>query len=225
MARIHGVAGEWTRVKGTVVGLLPVFAALFAAGASVAVAFLGKPLTGMIILVVSLGAGCMGLIKGFKRIERHFIGARGEERVSNLLSALPDKYHIFNDFVAGGLQVDHVVVGPAGVYAVETKFWSGKVTIEEGKILVDGNKPTRPPLVQVQREAAAVKAELEKAGWSGAVTPLLVFASNSFVSHIAELNGVVVLNSSEIKAGFATERVVIAPDELERLVSLMENNI
>lgn len=225
MAKIHGMAGEWARVKGTVVGLLPVFAAVFASGVSAATAFLGYTLTGMTMLLVSLGAGFFALLKGFRRIERHFIGARGEERVSNILSALPDRYHIFNDFVAGGLHVDHVVVGPAGVYAVETKFWRGRVTIEEGRIFVDGVLPSRPPLVQVQREAAAVKAELEKAGWSGAVTPLLVFASDSFVSHIAELNGVVVLNSSEIKGGFATERVVVAPDELERLVSLMENNI
>lgn len=225
MAKIHGMAGEWARVKGTVVGLLPVFAAAFVAGISVATALLGYYITGMTMLLFSLGAGCIGLIAGFKRIERHFTGARGEERVSQLLTALPDKYHVFNDFVAGSLHVDHVVVGPAGVYAVETKFWRGKVTIEDGRILINGVKPTRPPLAQVQREAAAVKAELAKSGWNGAVTPLLVFASDSFDSHIAELNGVVVLNSSEIVGGFKTERVVIAPDELDRLISLMENNI
>ena len=225
MAEIHGTAGEWARVKGTVVGLLPVFAAVFAAGVSVATALLGHYITGMTMLLVSLGAGCVGLVNGFKRIERHFVGARGEERVSQLLSALPDKYHVFNDFVAGSFHVDHVVAGPAGVFALETKFWRGKVSIEDGRILVDGRRPSRSPLVQVQREASAVKAALEKSGWNGAVTPLLVFASDSFDSRMAELNGVVVLNSSELLGGFTTERVVVAPDELDRLISLMENNI
>lgn len=225
MAEIHGMAGEWARVKGTIVGLTPVFAAAFVSGVSVATALLGHYVTGMTMLLISLGAGCAGLIGGFKRIERHFIGARGEERVSNLLSALPDRYHVFNDFVAGSLHVDHVVVGPAGVFALETKFWRGKVTIEEGRILVDGVKPTRSPLAQVQREASAVKSELAKSGWDGAVTPLLVFASDSFDSHMAELNGVVVLNSSGLVGAFTAGRVVIAPDELDRLVSLMENNI
>lgn len=225
MAKIHGMAGEWARVKGTIIGLTPVFAALFTAGLATAAAVLGYPVTGIVILAASLCAGCSFMIGGVKRIERHFIGARGEERVSNLLSDLSDRYHVFNDFAAGPYHVDHVVVGPAGVFAVETKFWNGHVTIEDGRILVNGSKPSRPPLVQVQREAAAVKSELEKAGWCGAVTPLLVFASDSFVSRIAELNGVVVLNSEEIKKSFATERVVIAQDELDRLVSLMENNI
>lgn len=225
MAKIHGVAGEWARVKGTVTGLVPVFITVFAAGVSAATAFLGYTLTGMTMLLVSLGAACAAFIHAFKLIVRHFIGARGEERVSSILSRLPDRYHVFNDFQADGLHVDHVVVGPAGVFAVETKFWRGRVTIEEGRILIDGTLPSRAPLAQVQREAAAVKSALAKAGWSGAVTPLLVFASDSFVSHMAELNGVVVLNSSEISGGFATERVVIAPDEQDRLISLMENNI
>lgn len=225
MAKIHGMAGEWARVKGTVIGLTPVFAALFASGLATAIAVTGKPILGIIMLAVSLCAGCSFMIGGIKRIERHFVGARGEERVSNLLSNLSDRYHVFNDFAAGPYHVDHVVVGPAGVFAIETKYWNGRVTIEEGRILADGVKPSRPPLVQVQREAAAVKNELEKAGWCGAVTPILVFASDSFVSRIAELNGVVVLNSSEIEKSFSTERIIIAQDELERLVSLMENNI
>jgi hypothetical protein len=145
--------------------------------------------------------------------------------VSNLLSGLSSSYHVFNDFSADGCQVDHVVVGPAGVFAVETKFWRGRVSIEEGRILVDGVEPSRAPLAQVLNEAAAVKRTLEKAGWNGAVIPILVFASDSFVSHIAELNGAVVLNAREIQRSISTERVVLASAKLDRLVSLMENNI
>ena len=32
MARIHGIAGEWARVKGMVAGLWPLFLGVFAAG-------------------------------------------------------------------------------------------------------------------------------------------------------------------------------------------------
>ncbi len=225
MAKIHGVAGEGARIRGTFIGFVPIFAAFFATGVSVTLALTGHLVVGMSMLVVSLGLGCAGLISGVKRIERHFIGARGEERVSNLLSGLSSSYHVFNDFSADGCQVDHVVVGPAGVFAVETKFWRGRVSIEEGRILVDGVEPSRAPLAQVLNEAAAVKRTLEKAGWNGAVIPILVFASDSFVSHIAELNGAVVLNAREIQRSFSTERVVLASDELDRLISLMENNI
>ena len=224
MAQIHGVAGEWARVKGTVAGLWPVFLGVFAAGFSVAFGLFVSHHWGIALFTVSFIAVCACLAKGLYRIERFFIGARGEERVSRILAELPDRYHVFNDFVAGRVHVDHVVVGPAGVFAVETKYWRGKVTIEEGHILVDGQLPNRAPLAQVQREAARVKAELAKTGWIGSVTPVLAFASNTFQAHIAELNGVVVLNASEISNSFSTERVVLPPDELDRLVCTMENN-
>jgi len=224
MAYTHGIAGEWARVKGTVAGLWPVFLGVFVGGFAVALGVFASLSWGIALFTVSLIVIGASLIMGLRRIERFFIGARGEERVSRLLSELPDKYHVFNNFVACGTHVDHVVVGPAGVFAVETKFWRGKVTIEEGHILVDGQLPSRPPLSQVLREAARVKAALAKAGWNGMVTPVLAFASNTFQAHIAELHGVVVLNASEIGRSFATERIVIPPAELERLVSLMEMN-
>ena len=224
MAHIHGMAGEWARVKGTVAGLWPIFLATFAAGFAAAFGVFRSLQWGIAALCVILVGAIFGLMHGLRRIERFFVGARGEERVSRILAELSDKYHVFNDFVAGRTHVDHVVVGPAGVFAVETKFWRGRVTVEDGHILVDGQLPSRPPLSQVLREAAKVKAALAKAGWDGPVTPVLVFASDTFQARVAELNGAVVINSCELAGSFATECVTIAPSELDRLVSLMENN-
>ena len=223
MAHTHGVAGEWARVKGTVLGLWPVFAGVFFAGFAAALAAVCSLVWGIVLFAAAVAASAVCVMKGLKRIERFFVGARGEERVSGILSRLPERYHVFNDFVARGAHIDHVVVGPAGVYCVETKFWRGEVTVEDDHILVDGRLPTRSPLSQVLREAACVKAELAKAGWNGMVSPVLAFASDTFVSKSAVVRGVVVLNASIIDKSFSTERVVIPPAELERLVALMEN--
>jgi len=218
------MAGEWARVKGTVAGLWPIFLATFAAGFATAFGAFKSLQWGIAALCVILVGAIFGLMHGLRRIERFFIGARGEERVSRLLSELPPGYHVFNDYRAGAMHVDHVVVGPAGVFAVETKCWRGKVTVEDGHILVDGRLPSRPPLSQALREAACVRDKLAGFGWQGGVTPVLVFASNTFVSHIAEINGAVVMNAAELGRSFAGGRAVATPDELERLVSLMEGN-
>ena len=223
MAEVHGVAGEWARVKGMVSGLWPLFLGVFAAGFSAAVAFVSVGWAAL-MLVVSLLYIVWSLNKGLRHVERFFKGARGEEKVSGILKSLPDSYHVFNDFVAGRIHVDHVVAGPAGVFAVETKYWRGRVTAEDGHILLDGQLPSRPPLAQVKKEAALVKAKLADAGWNGAVTPVLAFASDTFEATIAEIQGVVVLNSNHLRESFGTERVVIPPEELDRLVRLMENN-
>ena len=224
MAKIHGIPGEWARVKGTVLGLWPLFLSIFVLGFALGLMIFASRLWGFVLLAAGLVSCLWCNWRGMRHVERFFKGARGEERVAGILASLPDAYHVFNDFVAGRRHVDHVVVGPAGVFAVETKCWNGIVTIEEGHVLVNGRLPSRPPLAQAKREAALVKATLAAAGWKGDVTPVLAFASDSFAAHRAEVQGTVVLNSCELKASFATKVVVIDPNELERLVSLMENN-
>ena len=222
MASIHGVAGEWARVKGTVLGLWPLFAGVFAAGCSAAYAF-SNPAVGGALFVVAAVWCAVSLARGLRHVERYFKGARGEERVAGILQKLPDGYHVFNDFVACGRHVDHVVVGSGGVFAVETKFWLGRVTLEDGHILLDGQLTDRPPLKQVLKEAEAVRNELAKRGWKGEVTPVLAFASDTFEAKIAESGGVVIINSNALEASFASVRTVLPPAELDRLVRLMEN--
>jgi len=223
MATVHGVAGEWARVKGTVLGLWPVFLGAFAAGFAAAI-LLFHPIPGAVGLVVALGLVAWCLSRGMRRIERFYKGARGEEKVSGILQDLSDAYHVFNDFIACGKHVDHVVAGPAGVFAVETKFWRGKVTVDDGHVLLDGQLPDHSPLAQVHREAELVRTALAKSGWDGAVTPVLVFASDTFEAKIAEVQGVVVLNSCYLRDSFDTNRTVLTSVELDRLVRLMENN-
>ena len=221
MAKIHGIAGEWARVKGTVAGLWPLFFGVFACGFSVAL-FFAVPLAAVTLLVASVVWILWSLMRGLRHVERFFKGARGEEKVAAVLRSLPDAYHVFNDFAAGRAHVDHVVVGPGGVFSVETKSWRGVVTVEDSHILLDGQLPDRDPLAQTLREAALVRTALAARGWTGDVTPVLVFASNAFAARRAEVRGVTIVNLDELKAGFASDRVVIPTTELNRLVSLME---
>jgi hypothetical protein len=68
-----------------------------------------------------------------------FIGVIGELSAVQELSGLPVSYHVINDFKMffnppvyyklendriSSIQADHIVVGPTGVYLVETKNWS-----------------------------------------------------------------------------------------------------
>ena len=219
MAVLHGIPGEWARVKGTVTGLWPVFLGVFVLGISLPLLFLLSLAFGLVLVVASLVWIVYAILKGLRRVESYFVGARGEESVASILKQIPDSYHVFNDY----LHVDHVVVGPAGVFAVETKCWNGPVTIEDGQILINGRLPNRAPLNQVKDEARLVAEALKKLGWAGSVTPLLIFASNSFVPRRVELDRVVVMNASELIDSFKTDRIVLSPSEVERLVRLMES--
>jgi len=68
-------------------------------------------------------------------------GADGEALIADDLSDLPDTYSVFHDLThpSIGGNIDHVVVGPTGVFALETKNWKGLVTLSgQGTLTVDG---------------------------------------------------------------------------------------
>ena len=68
-------------------------------------------------------------------------GAIGETNVINEFKKLPKAYHVINDFKIEidppiynraeddriySIQADHLVVGPTGIFVIETKYWSNK---------------------------------------------------------------------------------------------------
>lgn len=68
-------------------------------------------------------------------------GAEGEGLTAATLSELPDSYSVFHDLThpSIGGNIDHIVVGPTGVFALETKNWRGMVTLSgQGTLTVDG---------------------------------------------------------------------------------------
>lgn len=223
MAKQHGVAGEWARVKGTVLSLWPLFLSFVLVGAFLSALVLGAGtwLFGG-LFVISLIAVAVYWRKGMRRVESFFRGARGEERAANVLAGLPEPYHVFHDFVAGGIHVDHVVAGPVGVFSVETKNWQGKVEIVEGHILVNGALPSRDPTAQAQREADQVRSALKRLGFDGTVVPMVCFASDTFADGVAACGSVKVVNLSEIAGWFAAQPESLPAKELDRLVQLME---
>lgn len=86
---------------------------------------------------------------------------------------------VFHDFPAEGFNIDHVVVGPGGVYAVETK---GRAKPDKGrgaadaKVSYDGEKLNFPdwqetkPLDQAKRQAVWLSKWLSSATGSSIIT-------------------------------------------------------
>ena len=58
-------------------------------------------------------------------------GANGERIVGFVLGRLPAGWHVFHDIPVGerGANIDHVVVGPAGTFTLNTKNLTGKVWV------------------------------------------------------------------------------------------------
>lgn len=67
-------------------------------------------------------------------------GAIGEAVTGYILEGLPNTYYVVNDLKTEFGNIDHVVIGPTGVYAIDTKNWKGIVTAgENGEVLLNGD--------------------------------------------------------------------------------------
>lgn len=225
----HGRPGEWARIRGVANPLWPLPVCTFFCGAFFASVFAsGSPhvrVACAAALAASLAAAAWVWRRGVARAESYFAGARGEETVAAVLEAMPARGHVFHDFGKDlSLKTDHLVLLPGGAFAVETKCWSGAVTVENGAVKVDGAEPSRDPLDQAAAEAAAASARLAAAGWKGGATPVLCFASGTLepAASGAVVRGVAVLNVSELSSWLLSRPPVCGGDELDRVAGILE---
>jgi hypothetical protein len=88
-------------------------------------------------------------------------GWQGEKQVAKqLTSTLNDDYFLINDLYLrqGGGDIDHVVLGPNGIFVLETKNWSGNVTCNGDEWQRAGKRNfSASPSRQVKRNASRIK--------------------------------------------------------------------
>ena len=215
--------GEWAKVRGTVRSLWPLGICLVCFGAFAAATVFGQHLEVFgALFAVSAIAVAFWWRRGLLRVESFFKGARGEEAMAGMLARLSDDWHIYHDFVAGKYHVDHVLVGPAGVFAVETKNWRDQVVLESGELIAGGHVPDHPPIAQATAEAKAVGAVLARAGWTGEVFPVVCFASGTFKDGFAQSGKVLVANAEAFLKWLVAQPSMHAPGECARVVQLLE---
>jgi len=104
------------------------------------------------------------VIVGIVRIRTAFrqghnlrLGFRGERVVGQLLEGMRSEgYYVFHDIAGGNFNVDHVLVGPAGVFVIETKTISKPakgpptITYDGQCVVADGKSFERDPIVQAR---------------------------------------------------------------------------
>ena len=158
------------------------------------------------------------------------LGEKGERRVSEVLRTLRDRNYVtFDDLLLEKVNVDHVVVGPGGVFAVETKTFSifGNVSAginASGVLQLGGNPALKDPLKQARASAAMVSAELKR--WMHRdiwVTPVVVLPGWRIDPPKVE-TGVVVLNEVTIAEFFKTRPEKLNTSEIRDICSHLDRS-
>lgn len=93
-------------------------------------------------------------------------GAEGERRVAAALAHLPDGWVVLHDRLLrpgrSGVNLDHVVVGPAGIFLVDAKNWAGGTSVHDGNLWQHTGKssPKGAALDSLSRFAAEMEKSL-----------------------------------------------------------------
>jgi hypothetical protein len=150
-------------------------------------------------------------------------GLEGERVVGQFLERLREQgYQVFHDLIGEGFNVDHVAVGPAGVFTIETKTWSkparGEPLLEfDGERLVAaGYEPERDPIVQAKAQASWLQRLVEEtAGRRVRVRPVVVFPGWFVKQSKGSTREVWVLEPKALPGFLAHEAVVLPPDDVK----------
>lgn len=209
-AQTYGSPGELARFSGFLRAVWPLLLLAILAGYLLRALFFDWPSLSQvqvgICFIVLAGAGGFLLGKCSTRFAAFIKGARGEERVASVLAFLPSGYSVFNGLAIDGrlmpkgVDFDHIVVGPSGIFVVETKNWSSKVVYAGGKLLYEGGKePQRPPLDQARVGASRLKAEIAKRlDLELPVRSVVCFAGGNFVDVRREMQDATICNLSDL---------------------------
>ncbi len=142
-------------------------------------------------------------------------GASGEEDVGLILDTLnPDDYLVLHDIVSPYGNIDHMVIGRyTGIFLIETKAHRGKVTVGDGRVLVNGRVPEKDFIAQALRNTYwlrdILRQELASHVW---IIPVLVF-TNALVPRMEPVKGIQILNKRYL-AGFLRTKHSTLPIEL-----------
>ncbi len=201
-ARVIGSPGEWARFTGLVRAVLPLFPITLASGyllrALLPVPDMSKPVVGLLFLSLAGVLAWFALFKG-RRLGMYLKGAKGEEIVAQELAFLPADYTVLHGVNLEGRALlsrgdcDHVVIGPTGVFLVETKNWNCQITVAEGKVLCDGHEPPRQPLDQAKRLASELQRRFTQTlAAAPVVRPVVCFVGATMAGGSKGVSGVLV---------------------------------
>lgn len=163
------------------------------------------------------------LARSWQELSRLRLGIEGEKAVGQYLEHLREQhYQVFHDVTGPGFNLDHVLIGPAGVFTVETKTFgkpvrgAAKIIFDGKMILVDGFAPDRDPVIQARAQARWLRQILsESTGRTLGVRPVVVFPGWFVEQRPGSTSEVWVLEPKALPAFLSHEDTVLSPETIK----------
>lgn len=227
MAEQHGKAGRSTYWLSVNRGLIASFILIGTCGLLYAVLRQVLPSRGNLMiaaLIVLVLAGVPFLLAYpfKKRSDRAERGADAEHTVGRALKALPDSYHVIHDLTFEGFNIDHVVIGPTGIFPIETKSQAGRVRARNDTLLLNG-QPSNAMVDQTWVSAYTIRDLLQRTtGKVYPIHPILCFP-NAYIEVRHPVKGIVISSRPFLRKAilYRHDPPHLSEDEVKRLANLL----
>ena len=147
--------------------------------------------------------------------EQYEKGTEGERATAEALTALPhESWTFLHDLRWPGrvrANIDHVAIGPGGVYVIDSKNWSGRVEVRDGtELRQDGRR--RESAVTGAAEAALAITPIIAGVTGHAVVPVLCFHREERLAGWAR--DVMVCSTANVVTMLGSRLTVLTPEQV-----------
>lgn len=176
------------------------------------------------------------VLRQLYQLQKQTIGWRGERAVGEELNQLMRKgVYVFHDIPGNGnWNIDHVIVAPTGVFAIETKTRSKHRKLKDknehqitynGKYLEFPRYNDSQSILQVQRNAKWLSNELQRAlAENVVVIPVLAFPGWYVISQVKpEADGLRVINPKQIESAiYGCNKPILDNLKMRKIAYILE---
>lgn len=157
----------------------------------------------------------------------HAKGSQGEVRTAGVMAKLGTDFRFIHDRrIPGGREnIDHIVVGPTGVFVVETKNIGGKLRVRGGR-LFSGRHCRDNYIAQAQRQALAVEGVLSPvASLRIEVVPLICVHGAELPQGRDSLQGVRLVGRRGLLKTISKAPTVLSTEQIMTIASKLDRDL
>lgn len=184
----------------------------------------GKPAAGAWEMAATLRAGPHPSPEGREKAEQAAAnweaGAKAEEKAARLLRGLGPDWTVLHDITVHhrGWNIDHVAIGPQGVFVINTKTTSASTVVAEGDRLTIGGWRT-DYIAKSRTEGIRTQAALFKHAAPVTVTPVLLFVNTTAIEFRSPPGDVWIAEEHNVVTALTGGPVRLSPKQYGRLVA------
>jgi len=168
----------------------------------------------------------------FRQYRQMKLGGDGERIVGQELEKLrAHGYRVYHDFLADGFNIDHIVIGPTGVFTIETKTISKpkdsdvRVDYDGSVVTILGSRPDRDPIAQAKAQRDFIRKWIrDNANRNAPVRPAVVYVG-WYTAKQPEGAEVWVLNTSGLMSFIQHEHAMLSQDDIVHICGILEDHI